>query len=354
MDPELPPDPLDDMPDPLDDMNDARELRQLQQRTLDGAAHLGPLVNALQILDRTILNVYRQADTNAVRQQRQYRRLALISTLNGAFAVFLALLPVPRADRPAVAIAESILAAISLGIVIHAMIAGTRDTWLLERYRAERLRLAKFGALLDPRCWDESARPQWQSKLEGQVEDLAMEVDEALNTWTSHGTVPTVRDAPRGIDHTVALEIRDYYRQTRLRAQLTYLRTRFPEERKRERTTRYAGPILFYASVCVLFFHTLLEFAAHGATQPLNLVMFLGASLPAFTTAVRSHRAVREFGRNALRHEATYHTLRELDGTLSDEAVPAAIFRTIGFCEQVLEADMREWMRLMKEAEQFG
>lgn len=31
-----------------------------------------------------------------------------------------------------------------------------------------------------------------------------------------------------------------------------------------------------------------------------------------------------------------------------------AIFRELGFCEQVLESDLPEWMRLMVEAEWFG
>ncbi len=336
-------------------MDDESELRKLTERIETGEAHLCLLVDALEVLDRTLLNVYREADQKAVRQQHRYRTLALWSTVNGALAVFLALLPVSKAEQPYVAVTQAICAAISLGILIHAMIAGTRETWLLERYRAERLRLAKFGALLDPNCWDKSSRPQWQSKLEGHIEDLTMEVEEALDTWTTHGTVPAVRDAPHGIEPALSIEIRDYYRHKRLAVQLLYLRTRFPQERKRERTTRYFGPILFYASVCVLVIYTVLELATQGAALPwLSLVMFLGACLPAFTTAVRSHRAVREFGRNALRHEATYHALRELDGRLSGESGPAAIFRTIGFSEQVLEADTREWMRLMKEAERFG
>lgn len=341
--------------DPLDDVDDRPELQALKKRMQTGAMHLARLVDALEVLDGAILNAYREADQKAIRQQHRYRTLALWSTVNGGLAVFLALLPVPKVEQPYFAVAQAICAGISLGIVIHAMIAGTRETWLLERYRAERLRLAKFGALLDPHCWDQSLRPQWQSKLEGHIEDLTMEVEEALDTWTSRGTVPAVRDAPHGMEPALALEIRDYYRQKRLAVQLLYLRTRFPEERKRERATRYFGPILFYASVCVLVVYTVLEFATQGAARPwLSVVMFLGACLPAFTTAVRSHRAVREFGRNALRHEATYHTLRELDGRLSGESGPAAIFRTIGFSEQVLEADMREWMRLMKEAERFG
>ena len=341
------------LPDSLDDMDDARELRQLKNRA-HGSVHLSRLADAIEILDHTILAPYRQADQKAIRQQSRFRTLALWSTVNGALAVFFALLPVSRVDRPYIAVAEIVCAVISLGIVIHAMLAGTRESWLLERYRAERLRLAKFGALLDPHCFDGESRTHWQSNLERHIQDLTMEVEDALDSWTSHGTVPAVRDAPRGMEPALATEIRDYYRQKRLGAQLLYLRTRFPQERKREQATRYFGPILFYASVCVLFVHTVLEFAAHGATEPLNVMMLLGASLPAFTTAVRSHRAMREFGRNALRHEATYHTLRELDAALSAESAPAAIFRTIGFAEQVLEADLREWMRLMKEAERFG
>jgi len=37
-----------------------------------------------------------------------------------------------------------------------------------------------------------------------------------------------------------------------------------------------------------------------------------------------------------------------------DVKVLQAVYCELGFCEQVLEADLCEWMRLMIEAEWFG
>jgi hypothetical protein len=340
----------------MDDMDDQQELGRLRERAQAGARHLGTLIEALEILNKTILGAYRDADRKAIRNQKRYRSLAFWSTITGALAVLLALLPVSDSTLKNIATAlEATCAAVSMGIVIYALIRETRESWLLERYRAERMRLEKFAALLDPHCWDGPSRDHWKSKLEGRISDLLMEVETALDAWTAHGTAPSVREAPRSISQTLAEEIRSYYLDKRLAVQLQYLRTKFPQERHREKSTKYAGPILFYASVAVIFTHTILDFGANSAKESwLESIVFLAASLPAFAAAVRTHRAASEYGRNALRHEATYHTLRELEGRLAGETAPAGIFRIIGFSEQVLEADTREWMRLMKEAEWFG
>jgi hypothetical protein len=39
---------------------------------------------------------------------------------------------------------------------------------------------------------------------------------------------------------------------------------------------------------------------------------------------------------------------------LQTEANPEAIFRDFWCCEQVLESERREWLRLMMDAEWFG
>jgi len=44
----------------------------------------------------------------------------------------------------------------------------------------------------------------------------------------------------------------------------------------------------------------------------------------------------------------------KLSERLREANDPDTVFREIGFCEQTLEADLREWLRLMVEAEWFG
>jgi SMODS and SLOG-associating 2TM effector domain 1 len=107
--------------------------------------------------------------------------------------------------------------------------------------------------------------------------------------------------------------------------------------------------------VIAVIAHAVLQNGALIAKETwLRQMTFLAAGLPAFAAAIRIHRDTREYRRNALRHKATYNALDVLDRRLQAETTPAGIFRTIGFCEQVLEADTREWMRLISESEWFG
>jgi len=68
------------------------------------------------------------------------------------------------------------------------------------------------------------------------------------------------------------------------------------------------------------------------------------------------HRAsARErLSRNAARFEAVHHILSALSERLRDASDAPTVFRELGFCEQTFESDLREWMRLMVEAEWFG
>ena len=115
------------------------------------------------------------------------------------------------------------------------------------------------------------------------------------------------------------------------------------------------GPLLFYASVIVVFGHSLLHY---GSAQPdkrwLTTFIALAVGLPALAASVRIFRDTGEYGRNSLRHHATYNALQELSHRLTEEKSPDGIFRIVGLCEQILESDTREWTRLFSESEWFG
>ena len=82
--------------------------------------------------------------------------------------------------------------------------------------------------------------------------------------------------------------------------------------------------------------------------------MLVAASLPVLGAGFRTLRTAHEYARNASRFEATHDALSALSDRLRKAKDAPTIFRELGFCEQVLEADLREWMRLMVEAEWFG
>jgi len=55
-----------------------------------------------------------------------------------------------------------------------------------------------------------------------------------------------------------------------------------------------------------------------------------------------------------MRHHATYDSLSDMSKDLAKAGDLATKFRIIGFCETILEADCREFMRLVAEAEWYG
>ena len=146
-----------------------------------------------------------------------------------------------------------------------------------------------------------------------------------------------------------------YYHRTRLSTQLEYLNKQYPDERESNRCSKPWGPRLFYTSVVAVIGHFLLN---HGSAEWkqswLTPLIAVAVGLPALAASLRIHRDTREYGRNSLRHHATYNALHELSDQLMEEQSPDGIFRIVGLCEQILESDTREWTRLFSESEWFG
>jgi hypothetical protein len=94
---------------------------------------------------------------------------------------------------------------------------------------------------------------------------------------------------------------------------------------------------------------------AKAQESPILEQWLIGAAvgLPVFAAGFRTYRASREFERNALRHRATLDSLEKLEEELRGTKELAEKFRLLGFCELVLEADCREFMRLLCEVERL-
>jgi len=65
-------------------------------------------------------------------------------------------------------------------------------------------------------------------------------------------------------------------------------------------------------------------------------------------------RTAYEFARNTSRFRAKYVALERLAERLQRENDPAALWYAMWCCEQMMDAEHREWLRLMIEAEWFG
>jgi len=325
-----------------------------------------PLRGILQHCQEELLPTYQKVDGAALRFQKKYRHRALAVAILGSAAVVLATIQlsgladhvVPFGWRWSVPLIEAAAAISTMLIVLFGMGTFLKEQWLLERYKAESLRLLKFRSLLEPGLWsaDPAEVQKCKERLCDEVEDVATTTFSVLQGWIAQGTIPEVHPPPptSGLlspDNLKALI--DYYRSKRLHYQMAYLSRAVRRDQRRDRHTRVVGPALFFGSVAFVLAHLAVEIG-RGTEDWSRLLSVVAAALPAMGAGFRIHRAANEFARNAARFEAVHHILSALSERLRDAPDAPTVFRELGFCEQTFESDLREWMRLMVQAEWFG
>ena len=79
----------------------------------------------------------------------------------------------------------------------------------------------------------------------------------------------------------------------------------------------------------------------------------LAALLPVFVAAIRTHRSAHEYSRNAVRFSAIRDELKDYQTTLKYPGSTRQL-RALWHCEERLEYEHLEWLRLMAEAEWYG
>ena len=338
-----------------DDMDDSQDMPSVE-----------PLHCILQHCQEELLPTYQTADGTAMRFQEKYRHRALAVAVLGSAAVVLATIQlsgladyvVPHSWPWFVPALEGAAALSAMLIVLLGMGTFLKEQWLLERYKAESLRLLKFRSLLEPGLWsaDRAEVQKCKERLCDQVEAVAATTFPVLLGWMARGTIPEVHPPPpaNGLLSTGSLEaLIHYYRRKRLHYQMAYLSGAVRRDQGRDRHTRVVGPALFFGSVAFVLAH-LAVYIGHGSENWGRLLIVVAAALPVMGAGFRIHRAANEFARNAARFESVHDTLSGLSDRLRTAPDPPTVFRELGFCEQTFESDLREWLRLMVEAEWFG
>jgi hypothetical protein len=317
-----------------------------------------PLKAALQECRTAILPAFRQADAQALKYQKWYRMLVYAAAVGGTSAVVLATVQLSGLLKsPLVWKAEAVAAFLTLFMVLVGMATKFQHQWLLERYKAERLRMVKFCFLLEPDLWNPGTlgNSRLNEKLSDTVKEITASTFASLEGWVSRSWMPRVHQPPAGLQFkNEGLEdLLHYYHQKRLDVQMEYLAEATKRDFFRDLRLRLAGSTLFFGSVAFVLAHLAVERSGGDLTWSKSL-MLVAAVLPAIGAGCRVLRTAHEYARNASRFEATHDVLGALSRKLRDATSVQAIFQELGFCEQVLESDLREWMRLMVEAEWFG
>ncbi len=340
-----------------DDMDDTMELYLYEQCIAKGCNELKPLYNALKVVQDAIYEAYAKFDRAAVDNRKRYEVVSVLAVGFGAASVFFALTGTIAEMHHQVHywIAEGITAALTLLFILVGWFAGFKDKWMVARCKAERLRLLKFEKLVDPGLWcDPPDLGAASASLKREVHELAVGGSAEAREWAEGGTEPDLSETPCKDRCERSLhELVDYYVPKRLNMQMAYMEQRWPKDERWGRKTAVVVNVLFFGSFFFVLAHLgTRTFEGHEDMKEWLAVAALG--LPIVAAAIRTFRASREFERNAMRHHATYDSLSTLAKDMEKAKDLAEKFRIIGFCETILEADCREFMRLVAEAEWYG
>jgi hypothetical protein len=335
-----------------------------------------------------IYPAYERANSRAIRNQTWHKWLVFVAAMCGMLAVLFAILslaayiprgsPLPGLLSPLplelwwVRVGELIAAFLALVAVIVGLVAAFFQTWLSERENAERCRVLKFLFLISPELWSGATRKARKNLLRTRVEPFKTFDKGDLERW-ERGRNKVLKEAssavPATLSEDVFMQLLDYYRDKRLCYQKNYFCQEATSLNHWEWFTRTAPVVFFFLSIVAALVHfgidevlrlthsdyetASLALLVLAETASLALLM-LAACLPVVGVAVRTLHTAHEFGRNALRFESYSADLEELARELEAKSGPQAKLGVLHRIEDILGAERREWIRLMKVAEWFG
>jgi hypothetical protein len=353
-----------------------------------------PIAAALQSCQEIVEPAYRAADRAALQYQRQHQLITIAAAIFGTVAVLFAILQLPRIISGSVVsipVAEGVTAAIAFVAVLLGIFTLRQVGWMFLRHKAERFKFLKFRFLIDPHLWgpDQEKRERTVQWLKSSADKITELTNEELETWAEHGILPEEPASLAGskADVYTLYKLVDYYLTKRCRSQLRYFERKAQQFSSRDRYVKALPRLLFFGSIFAALMHFSLDlFATYlqphtEAAQTAEVMtqgapaisltvalILLAASLPVIGAGVRTFRSAYQLARNTSRYKASFEAIKLPAERLERDAerlyglyaeghtvVDAHdVFRDMWRCEQILEAEHREWLRLMMEAEWFG
>ncbi len=320
--------------------------------------------------DPSLDQAFELVDTRARRLQSRYQRVVQQAVWGGLGSLVCSFASIAFGSRPLLTYAELFfLAVMALGVG-EGLIRRYHHYWILERHRAERLRLLRFGWLIDPTHWDlpDESLPDLQQRLQGAVDETLLISDEVMKQWCRETRWPEVVLPAHAPDPAFVARLQRDYVDERLNTQLAYF-IGMAERRERLDTITWFLPATgFFIAIVLSAFHLLTAVfgggehataglsAAMGAPVPPpgGWLLFFILALPTAGAAARLLRAAFEFARNRQRFMVTALELERTRGRLESDTDPLSAARAMARAELALEQEHRAWVLLMTEAEWFG
>jgi hypothetical protein len=343
-------------PKPVERPAEAPRVRDEMHDDPEELAPGHPLQGALALCRALLAPCYDVAVARAVASARRRANLAFWAAAAGGLSVVLSVFQLAEAaaGKPLVTMARPLafteaLAAIACFVLLGARAVGSgKRAWLVDRTRIERCRAAKFRYLLDPALWSRRGQEAEERTSQFRSEALSLTAlgSEGVSEWIGADTIPVVRTIPvgSGIDpHTVHV-LMDYYQSRRIDPQLARLAA--DASHGRGPSGMAISGLFFSASVVCILVQAALGLARAVGPGLVVTLIAVAASLP-FAGAIVTAGLLRSASDSARRRAASRHrALADLSQRLQKVSGAEAIFREMGFCEDVLEAEGRERLRI--------
>jgi hypothetical protein len=313
-------------------------------------------------------------------------------------------------------VGEFLCAAAAIAIVIYGHRKQIKENWLLYRHQAELCRLAKYRFLLSPSVWmgPETEKEKW---IEDSLEKIRkLQGEEGLKTAVrqpaSHGPFEGTQVR---ISRPQLRALVEYYVAKRLNPQKEYMANRTQRSESRDWIRDFL-PWFFFASIAAVLLKFVYrnpvaarwsghDLKSYGQIVWATLLGVAAACLPVLAAGFRTLRGAFEYSRNKSRFHAAHMALSQLEQDLLHDSISAltdgqggvdpavvglriteesivtsmqfaqltirtqeqapapgaggavdayVVLRDLSWCEHVLDAEHREWLRLMYETEWFG
>jgi hypothetical protein len=342
------------------------------------------LRDALACFRGEFAELFNRNDTAAIRQQSWHTRVIRIFSGSGTLAVVFSILHLVRLlkfdesselkRRLAYGLffGELFFVGVAVAAFVTGLLLSFQGHWLEHRHKAEMLRLLKFRSLIDAAKLgtDAAAFARWKAEVIERARDIERADEDALHQWVEEARMPELPPTPaaQGLEARGVADLLDYYRKKRLLPQASYFYRQANRNQRWDWSTRLLPPALFVASVLCALLHLIYEvceFRYKGSTayvaqwtekgsQVSVTLIILAAILPVVGAGLRGLRSAFEYSRNTMRFRALHFALEMLNGKLEEEKEPEQILSQLFWCEWMIEAEHREWLRLMIEAEWAG
>jgi hypothetical protein len=345
-----------------EDMDDARDLEFLEARVEGEEPRLRPLYRVMQIVQEAVHASYVKFDSKAVSMHWCYKWDSAFAVFFGGASVFFAVAEATKLwdGKIDTLLWELLMVFCALFFIAVGIAVGFKQRWILRRTQAERLRLLKFRSLTNPDLWCDGERhDKAVTALKFEVDCISTMEYSNSKSWAREGVHPSVVTPPCKDRCEVAMdEFLLHYVPKRLDVQMEYLKSHWDQVELWGIGTATLVTFMYWGSFVLVFCHMLhaklVELGYKIDPSYGSVLAFSALAIPVFAAGIRTYRAAHEFERNALRHKATYDSLRWLaeQFELADDREKK--FEIVGFAELVLEADCREFIRLVSEAEWYG